>query len=622
MQEYYMKRIYRFLSLVMAFFVLFTVVPPLKVTAAEYKRYSLSDITPDMFTSSEVLIDGLNKVLTEYPVAFTKSGEVCSKSHTGGESNCLWFTPHQNYEKHSSRAIQCFGYANYVYETIFGQYWDHEQYFSDDGTLGSMNTGAKARSEFERLGVSFGTIMRSYSAGHSFVILDWDEEGVWIIHANYAGSRYGGCNTSVYYYTWDGFSDAYDKVGYIIIPASICEKCVYTEESFPVCTVCEHRLKITDNIYANYTVTTDSNEYFLPLEGMVSEEIITAGTDLIITSVFDVNSVTFARTEDGRYVECGKLEFTGYLPSMEVKNAEYPDEYIVSGKSFWLDGKVVSKNAVTSLTLEILNSDGNIIDENTITPNRLSVSIGDADNLQFSKLKKGYYTFRLTASDLAEEGKVLIESPFRVISSKTVKDAFGDKIFRQYLLSEILKDATEKDYVDLYDEVLSKVSTIDITDKGISSLGEIGRFTGLTTLLASHNHIKAIDLSNNTALTDCDLSDQSVVITGEYIYSSAIIKARLDDENVFTYSRPAVFPKEETLMLPSGFGDMEYELNVTVEVNKRSACDINGDGVINSDDLSMVLASYGRNCLTHEDLTFDGKVDAEDISLIITYFGK
>ncbi len=617
-----MNKFKRFLSLFTAFFILLSCMPVTTAFAASSKRYAVTEVTPDMFTASEVLQAGLREVIEAYPVAFTKSGEACSKSHSDGEDNCLWFTPHQTFKKHGSSAIQCFGYANYVYETIFGEYWEHEQYFLDDGTLGSMSTGEKARSEFERLGVAFGTIMRSSSAGHSFVILDWDEDGVWLIHANYDGRRYGGCNTSVYYYPWDVFSDAYDKIAYVTIPASICDKCVYTAESFPVCTVCSHRLKINDNIYATYSVTADSPEYFLPLEDMVTEEITPAGEVITVTSIFDVNDSTFVRTSDGVYLDSVNLTFSGYLPSMELKNAVYPDSYTVSGKSFWLDGKVVSKNAVTSLTLEILNDAGEIIDSNTIAPNRLSVAIEDADDLQFSKLPVGNYTFRLTASDLAEESKVMIESPFRVISSRTIKDSYGDKIFRQYLLANIFPEGTtEKDYIDLYDEVLGGVKAMDITSLGISSLGDIHRFSALESLLASGNHILNIDLSRNTALKTADLTAQAAVVTAQYDRENSCLTAEISGKFI-TVSRPRELPEEVALTLPTGAEGININAVISVQADKKSLCDVTGDGIINSDDLSMLLMSYGLDTTSHEDVTFDGAVTSEDISVLLTYYGK
>ncbi len=619
-----MKKSYRFVCLLMALFILFAPFSSYEVHAASSKRYSLSEVSSEQFTSSEVLKAGLDTVLEEYPKAFTKNGEVCSKSHSSGEDNCLWFTPHQSYSKHNSKAIQCFGFANYVYETIFGEYWDFEQYFADNGTLGSTTSASKVRSEFERLGVAFGTICRSTSAGHSFVVLSYDEDGIWIIHANYAGSKYGGCNTSVYYYTWAGFADAYGKIAYIIIPASICDKCVYTEESFPFCTVCSHRLNTNDNIYASYSSLADTNEHFLPLDGMTTEEIIPVGTDLKITSIFDVNEVTWAKTEDGKFVKCESLQFGGYLPSMEVKDGVYPDEYIVSGKSFWLDGTVVSKNTVISLTVEILNDEGEVIDANTISPNKLKAPVEDADDLQFSKLTKGNYSFRLTATDLAEEGKVLVLSPFRVISSKTISKAYPDKIFRQYLKSEILLDEKIKDddYIDLYDDILSEVTVISVPSMGIASLGEIERFISLTELQASDNHITFTDLSQNEKLSTVDLSHQTAVLNTKYDHSSQTLDAYSDGEKLFTYSRPDKFPKEETVTLPTGKEGVNLEIVFTVNADNEALCDATGDGVVNSEDLSLVLMNYSLKSNSHADVTFDGVVDSEDISRVITYYGS
>ena len=595
---------------------------PTNIFAASITRYTLPEVDFTHFTSSENLLSGLKKIATEYPTAFTKSGEVCSKSHKNGEDNCMWFTPHQNYAKHNTRATQCFGYANYVYETLFGKYWDFKQYFTSDGTLASMNTGEKARREFERLGVSFGTIIRSTSAGHSYVILDYDEENVWIIHANYGGSNYGGCNTSVYRYTWSAYANAYKEVSYVIIPDSVCERCSYTIESFPECIVCGHRIGLDNDMYASYMAEGETVEYFIPFEGGQTEEIYSAGTEFIITGLFSINESPWAVTDYGMYIPAENLTFMEYLPSMEAEKLEYPDDYIVKGKSFWLKGNITSKNIITSLTVEILNQQGEAIDHNTITLNNLTASVAAADNLKFSKLSEGYYTFRLSATD-ASETKIFAENPFRVISDTTLKEAFPDKIFRQYVKEEIIKDEKLSDnaYADLYDDVFENVTEIDVSGMGISSVGEIHRFANLENLNVSDNHITSIDLSENKSLTHVDVSDQSVERSAEYSYKDDMFILALGETEV-RYPRPDIFPKEDTVYISSGFGDVNMDINVKVTADMSVLCDADNDGIVNSDDLSGVLYYYGITDQSRYDVTFDGVVDKADVSAVLGTYGK
>ncbi|MBR6801046.1 MAG: dockerin type I repeat-containing protein [Eubacteriaceae bacterium] len=618
-----MKISHKTLSIALCILMMISVFADNTASAASSTRYAVTEVDITRFTESETILAGLQKVITDYPVAFTKDGKTCSKSHSGGEDNCLWFTPHQNYSKHNSRSTQCFGYANYVYETIFGEYWGFSQYFSSDNTLGSTTTGEKVRSEFERLGVSLGTIVRSFGANHSFVVLDHDEDGVWIIHANYAGSNYGGCNTSIYYYPWSTFAKAYGQLGYIIIPDSICEKCTYTLESFPVCTVCTHRIGIYEDMYASYTVTSDTPEYFIPFEGGQTEEMYTTDSEVIITGLFNVNETAWAITEDGKYIMAENILFSDYLPSMTLSGAKYPDDYIVKGKSFWLQGTLSSKNKISSLTLQILNEAGEVIDKNTITPDMMRVNVADADNLKFSRLGKGYYTFRLIAADAAEE-KEFISSPFRVISDTTIKEAFPDKIFRQYVKTEIIGESSTGDsgYADLYDDIFSKVTEIDVSALGISTLGEIHRFENLISLDASYNHMTELDLSKLIFLETVDVSSQSVGRQAEYSHDDGRYSLTVGNADIVYYSRPCEFPRKEVVEVQIGYGDILMDITVDVTADTDVLSDVNGDGCVNSDDLSAVLCEYGTEVTGVADVTYDGKVNKDDLSKILGMYGK
>ena len=49
---------------------------------------------------------------------------------------------------------------------------------------------------------------------------------------------------------------------------------------------------------------------------------------------------------------------------------------------------------------------------------------------------------------------------------------------------------------------------------------------------------------------------------------------------------------------------------------------MNGDGCVNSDDLSAVLCEYGTEVTGVADVTYDGKVNKDDLSKILGMYGK
>lgn len=90
--------------------------------------------------------------------------------------------------------------------------------------------------------------------------------------------------------------------------------------------------------------------------------------------------------------------------------------------------------------------------------------------------------------------------------------SFPDEAFRQYMETNFDKNGDKV----LSDDEITDVTTIDVTDQGISSLKGIEYFTDLLYLHCNDNQLTELDVSNNTslislfcshnALTELDLS--------------------------------------------------------------------------------------------------------------------
>ena len=63
--------------------------------------------------------------------------------------------------------------------------------------------------------------------------------------------------------------------------------------------------------------------------------------------------------------------------------------------------------------------------------------------------------------------------------------------------------------------------------------------------------------------------------------------------------------------------------NVRIEVSECATVpgDVNGDGVVDGQDLSELLGSWGKCSGCVVDLNFDGVVDGMDLSIMLAFWG-
>ena len=90
-----------------------------------------------------------------------------------------------------------------------------------------------------------------------------------------------------------------------------------------------------------------------------------------------------------------------------------------------------------------------------------------------------------------------VEKPAVDRSLKINAENFPDAVFRNYIAANFDKDGSGT----LSDSEIAAVTSINVSEMGISDLTGVGYFTGLKNLNCSINNIASIDLSKNTALT-------------------------------------------------------------------------------------------------------------------------
>ena len=141
----------------------------------------------DLDTS--IVVNGVNLPTEEYPVGsyFTDNGKGCNNHRTGvcgyaseSQCNCKAY-----YNGVCLRAVQCYGYANYLYYRCFGSLGYRHDSFRNIN-LGTISSGQVTVAKFKELIEKCipGSHLRvtyykpdGRISNHSLIIMDWNEEG-------------------------------------------------------------------------------------------------------------------------------------------------------------------------------------------------------------------------------------------------------------------------------------------------------------------------------------------------------------------------------------------------------------------------------------------------------------
>lgn len=162
----------------------------------------------------------------EYPVGsyFTDNGEGCRDHGRGScgwedESLCNCKSFHNG---ESLLAVQCYGYARYVYYECFGEIGNFDSKTSR--SIGSLDKGSVTEESFKALiqQTEPGAHMRvkylrsnGYSvSSHSMIILDWNESGFSVCESNMDGR----CGVSVRRIAYSEFVSTLVSVDFIMMP--------------------------------------------------------------------------------------------------------------------------------------------------------------------------------------------------------------------------------------------------------------------------------------------------------------------------------------------------------------------------------------------------------------------
>lgn len=194
-------------------------------TAADYDYRSVSALALTAKVGDKTI------PTAEYPVGsyFTDNGEGCRDHGTGScgwedESLCNCKSFHNG---ESLLAVQCYGYARYVYYECFGEIGHPDSETSR--SVGSLEKGSVTEESFKAFirQTKPGAHIRvkylrsnGYSvSSHSMIILDWNESGFSVCESNMDGR----CGVSVRRIAYSDFVSTLVSVDFIMMPETYPE---------------------------------------------------------------------------------------------------------------------------------------------------------------------------------------------------------------------------------------------------------------------------------------------------------------------------------------------------------------------------------------------------------------
>ena len=210
----------RILSFFLTLTLLLCALPTTEVQAASHRNYitNRSAVDGSNYTPSPALAEKLNAIFDGNAGIY--ADKACMKpvntylgtSPVRNNGVCMYVGPEGG--KALERGTSCFIYANGVYYTLFGESTGSGEAGENSESLNLRTTGSRRATyeNFKAWGVRQGTGALVRASGHSFIVLNYDEEGLTYLDGNGNGQGLVAINKE----PWEKVF--YSYVYYIIQP--------------------------------------------------------------------------------------------------------------------------------------------------------------------------------------------------------------------------------------------------------------------------------------------------------------------------------------------------------------------------------------------------------------------
>ena len=210
----------RILSSLLILFLLFGMVPATTVRAENRRNFitERSAVTGSDYTLSPALAATLNDIFDGNASIYAEKAcatpvdTYLGTSPVRNNGVCMYVGPEGG--KALERGTSCFIYANGVYYTLFGETTGNGEAGENSVKLDLSKTGSRLATyeNFKTWGVRQGPGALVRASGHSFIVLDYDEEGLTYLDGNGDAQGLVAVNRE----TWDKVFFSY--IYYIIQP--------------------------------------------------------------------------------------------------------------------------------------------------------------------------------------------------------------------------------------------------------------------------------------------------------------------------------------------------------------------------------------------------------------------
>ena len=182
----------RILSFFLTLTLLLCALPTTRVQAANRRKYitDRSAVDGSYYTPAPALAEKLNKIFDgEAGIYADKACQTPVNTYLGtspvrNNGVCMYVGPEGG--KALERGTSCFIYANGVYYTLFGESTGSGEAGENSESLNLRTTGSRRATyeNFKAWGVRQGTGALVRASGHSFIVLNYDEEGLTYLDGN------------------------------------------------------------------------------------------------------------------------------------------------------------------------------------------------------------------------------------------------------------------------------------------------------------------------------------------------------------------------------------------------------------------------------------------------------
>jgi len=159
------------------------------------------------------------------------------------------------------------------------------------------------------------------------------------------------------------------------------------------------------------------------------------------------------------------LDYVSVPSFIQLGSGNYTPGYVQQGDGYYLSGEISSIYPITSVTVEVLNSDGSATSQKkSYAPYSYSCNISDIDSyVHFGKLDVGEYILRITAADGSGASSQLLNQTFHIVSN--LKDGIIDSFnrIRSYAADEF-EDVNSADWYSSNAELVYELGLMNGVD--------------------------------------------------------------------------------------------------------------------------------------------------------------